>query len=156
MDAHFRIDDAAARRMLKKAASRSADLRPVWGEVNAQVVQPTLQEQFRTAGATGGSPWRPLAPRTAQQRVRRGGNRGGVARPLWDTGRLRASWIKRGPESVFVSEKLRMERGTLVPYAAAHQQGSGRIPARPMLTERIADRVGNEAATRIARFIGED
>lgn len=152
----IRIDDAAARRMLRKAASRSADLRPVWGEVNAQVIQPTLQAQFDTAGATGRSPWRPLAPRTAQRRVRRGGNRGGVSRPLWDFGRLRGSWVKRGPESVFVSERMRMERGTLVPYAAPHQHGTGRIPARPMVTEHITEQVGHEAATRIARYIGED
>lgn len=151
--AEIRIDDDRARRMLKKAADRSADLRPVWGDVNANVVQPAMDQRFRSAGAHHGSKWAPLSPAGVRSRLRRGGNRGGISRPLWDTGRLRASWVKNGPESLTVMKPLSYERGTMVPYARFHQEGTGRLPARPMVSEELAAHVMDEAMDRIAAFI---
>lgn len=148
----IRIDDTRARRLLRKAAKASADLRPVWGDLNANVIQRGMLQRWASRGSHLGSPWKPISPRTKAQRVRRGGNRGGLSRPLWDTGRLRGSWVKRGPESIYASDKLRFERGTTVPYASKHQQGVG-VPKREIVTGPFVKHVADEAAERIAKHI---
>ena len=153
----IRVQSARVERLLDKAQRRSKNLMPVWGDLNANVIQPEMQRRFRASGAAHGRRWTPLRPSTRRQRLtQRGGNRGGIARPLWDTGRLRGSWVKRGPESVYSAKRLSFERGTSVPYAAAHQNGTARLPARPIVTPEFADMVSDRAADRIAKFIVDD
>lgn len=151
-----RVDDVLARRRLQGAARRSGDLRPVWGALNANVIQPAMQRRFQTAGAHLGRPWRPLSASAVRSRLqRRGGNRGGISRPLWDTNRLRAAWIKRGPESLYTADKMHMERGVVVPYAYVHQDGRG-VPAREQVTDALGKHVAGEARTRIAKHVVGD
>ena len=157
MEFRIRVNDALARRRLNQAAKRSTDLRPVWADVNANVIQPAMLKRWDTAGSAFGSGWQELSPAGVRSRLnQRGGNRGGITRPLWDFGRLRGSWVKNGPESIVALKKMSLERGTSVPYAAPHQNGSGNLPARPMVTEPLKEHVGNEAGERIARFIVND
>lgn len=151
----IRVDDFHTRRLLRKAREQSADLRPVWGELNARVVQPAMVRRFDLAGAYLGEPWRPLSPATRERRVRRGGNKGGINRPLWDTNRLRRAWVKPSGESVISIERMRFERGVVVPYAQHHQRGTGRIPRRELVTEQLAEHVAEQAARRIARHVVE-
>lgn len=150
MELSIRVDDAMARRMLRKAAGRAMDLRPVWGDLNANVVQPAMLKRFDTAGAHLGDPWRPLAASTRKARVRRGGNKGGLNRPLWDTNQLRRAWVKPSGESVIVMEKMKFERGVAVPHAQYHQPDP---QGREQITEQFTEHVGKEAAERIARYV---
>lgn len=154
-DFSIRVDARHALRTLGKARDRAGNLKPVWGDINANVIQPAMQRRFDLGGAYLGAPWRPLSPGTRASRIRRGGNRGGINRPLWDTNRLRRSWIKRSGESVIAIEDMRLERGVVVPYAQYHQEGTGRLPQREMVTEQLAEHVGEEAAKRIARYVTE-
>lgn len=81
----------------------------------------------------------------------------GFAEPLRNTGRLFASFVKPGgPEGVRVIEPLEYVRGSRVRYAALHQTGfmisrifgrplraPVRVPARPILPDRLPDAVTN-------------
>ena len=169
-DIAVRIDDRQARRLLREAARKSADLRPAFGDLNANVVQPIMVKRFDTAGAYLGSRWRPLAMATLRGKLRmaggkrsrrlttrRGRAKGGVFRPLWDSGRLRRAWTRNSGESVVAIERLRYERGVVVPYAAPHQHGGqgGRPPQREQVTEDMARYVGQQAAERIAKYVTE-
>jgi len=151
-----RVRDTQARRRLSGASRRARDYRPVWGDLNANVVQPAMQARFASGGARYGGAWAPLSPAGVRSRLRRGGNRGGVSRPLWDTGRLRAAWVKRGPESVVRIDRLEFERGVVVPYAVHHQEGAGRLPKRKLVTSKLAEHVGSEAANRIGPYVVGD
>lgn len=82
------------------------------------------QEGAKESGALP-SAWARLKPVTIE--ARRQGKGAGGARILQDTGRLRGSIIPGtlGSKRAFVSTNL--------VYAATHQYGRGRIPARPFL-----------------------
>lgn len=127
------LGDEAALRLLEQAETGAADLRNVWRIIDKSL-HVFFRRQFETGGAAGGVKWRPLLPRTQRYRPRPGGNRGGVNRPLWDTGRLKASLQSPGPESVRVFQRLRYERGSQVPYSLYHQTGQG-VPARPIIPD---------------------
>lgn len=114
-------------RMTDGMRLRSADLRPAWLKIDKRMSS-FFRSQFETSGAKGGERWKPLAPETKRQRLRSGGNRGGVDRPLWDFGRLKRSLQAPGPESIRVIKRQLYERGSAVPYAAAH-------PDRPIIPD---------------------
>ena len=101
---------------------RTQNMVPAWRLIDKSVTT-VLTRQHATKGAFGGQSWAPLRPATAKARQRPGGNRGGVGHPLWDFGRLRASLIMVGPESIRVMTKDRYVRGSRVPYASLHQKG---------------------------------
>lgn len=107
---------------------RSADLRPAWAVIDKRL-SVFFRLQFETSGQVGGAKWKPLAPATKRARVRPGGNRGGVDRPLWDTARFKRSMqTGSGPESVRVMDRQRYERGSSVPYSVYH-------PDRPVIPD---------------------
>ena len=74
--------------------------------------------------------WQPLKPSTIKRR------RKGSARILQDTGRLRMSISG-------YSDNKRAVVGTNLMYARMHQEGKGRVPARPYLwiSDNIQDRI---------------
>lgn len=109
---------------LEEIRRRTGDLRPVYRRVVDPEYSRFMRLQFETAGRYGGDPWAPLRQSTIRHRTRAGGNRGGTNRPLWDTGRLRASLVKVGPESIRHIGRTRYVRGTSVPYAVYHQEGA--------------------------------
>lgn len=73
-----------------------------------------------------GVPWAPLKNPSA----RRGGP---GAKPLRDTGMLMASLAGQGSGHVEQVSDVALAWGTNVSYAGYHQEGTGRIPARPFL-----------------------
>lgn len=98
---------------------RTADLRPAWRVIDKRLSL-FFRKQFETSGQAGFAPWKPLAEATKRARVRPGGNRGGINRPLWDTARLKGSLQAPGPESIRVFAPQLYERGSTVPYADKH------------------------------------
>ena len=92
-----------------------------------RIMKRAFSDIFRGEGSTRLTPrWKPLAPSTRARRARRGG-RGKI---LWDTGRLRASYVTN-PTVQVSKEGLRM--GSNLPYARFHEQGTRYIPARPVV-----------------------
>lgn len=134
----MQVDAKAVERLFDQLPGKVRDFRPVWNELNG-FVEDEFRKQFSTAGSHGGDRWKPLAPATVRSRLRnRGGNRGGVNRPLWDHGVLRASLV--GPaKGVVEKQEKEYRRGTLVPYAAPQDA------VRPLVGPRMADRIAAEA-----------
>ena len=132
---------------------RTQDMTPAWRRIDKSVTT-VLTRQHATKGAFGGQSWAPLRPATVKARQRPGGNRGGVGHPLWDFGRLRASLIMVGPESIRVITKDRYVRGTRVPYAVRHQEGftvtewggqkfkhPRKVPARQLIPDPMPEHI---------------
>lgn len=98
-----------------------------------KVVLASIDKNFK---AQGRPPWTPMAESTKKRR-RKGKNRGRSPKLLQDTGTMRESI--RGE---IAGDTLTVAAN--VDYAHFHQQGTGRIPARPFMTlqeedvERIA------------------
>jgi phage gpG-like protein len=87
---------------------------------------------FRMQRDPYGTPWKPLKPATiaARRKGTRKGARSKGAQILVDTGILRNSLNSRilGPR--------RFAIGSPMKYAAAHQEGTATIPARPFLPSK--------------------
>jgi hypothetical protein len=141
------LDDRRLKRLLgdRRLESMKEPLHIVRGRIEGD-----FRRRFETAGAHLGTKWKPLAPATVRSRLRkRGGNKGGVDRPLWDTGRLKQSLQRVGPESISVVSDTELVRGTAVPYASAHQ------PTRPIVTEEMKQAAGEYAIEEIGKYVKE-
>lgn len=88
-----------------------------------QALVEKVEQSFEREADPYGEPWKPLAPSTLEKRRKKG--RG--AKILQDTGVMRRSlnWQLRGRNAVAV--------GFSDKKAVWHQEGTERIPARPML-----------------------
>lgn len=92
-----------------------------------RVMKRAFADIFRGEGATRRTQrWKPHSSSTRARRARSGG-RGKI---LWDTGRLRASYVSN--PSVHVS-RAGLRIGSNLPYARYHEQGTRHIPARPVV-----------------------
>ncbi len=132
------IDTSELNRTLKKLGKKVSDFRPVWPVIDRYTSR-MYRLQFASEGEHLGTPWARLTEKTLRARVRPGGNRGGVLR---DTNRLWASLTKpRAPEGVTVMEKHEYMRGSVVPYARFHQEGTDRMPARPLHPDPLPERI---------------
>lgn len=108
---------------------KAQNLAPAFRLFDTQV-RTFLDLQFRTAGTFGQERWEELSDEAKAARRRPGGNRGGVNRPLWDTGHLRRSLTDR-PIRSFGAQVY--ARGTDVPYARRQGRKDG---PRPIFPER--------------------
>ena len=119
------------------------------------------RRQFSTQGAEGGRRWAELSPSYRQWKRRVAPGR----KILALSGRLRNSLTRKGGEHIvrWKRSPLSIELGTKVPYAAAHQRGSTKLPRRePIRLTRahriklgkIVERELNKKLQRIARVIG--
>lgn len=155
-DTDLKVDADRFKVYLTAATLRGKNLRPLFEGKLDKSIQSMLKRQFDTKGRWGGTPWAPLKRETKKRRIRRGGNRGGLDHPLWDTGRLRASLLKRdGPDVLRKVGALSIERGTLVPYAAAHQRGKRKgLAARPIVPSPPRHIV-QSWGTLVARYIAQ-
>lgn len=125
------------RRVLRETNRKGGDLRPAYREFDRSVSR-YFRLRFASGGRFGGGSWAGLAPATIRHRLSaRGGNRGGITRPLWDFGNLRASLVAPGPQSVRVIQPLKYERGSSVPYLTYHMTGTEHMPARPVIPQRM-------------------
>lgn len=94
----------------------------------AEVLHEEVSQRFETQTDPAGRPWTPLSERTLLARAKRG-FRG--TRILIVTAILRNSYVPR-----IAREQRRVSigpGGAAAVYAATHQLGRGRIPARPVL-----------------------
>ena len=133
MQIRTQIQAAAANRRLKDLKGRWASLQPVMEGPVADLLRLYVMNQFRTAGAYGGTPWEELSPKT----LRRHPDRIGILR-VSDT--MYTSLLGDDPQtSVFNVGSRSMEWGSEVPYAAVHQYGYRHIPARPIFAEPMPE-----------------
>ena len=112
---------------LDAAVGEIDDLEDFFGDPAVKVMQRVFSLIFRGQGATRYTrQWAPLARSTIAQRSRRGRR----VRILWDTGRLRASYVRT--PSIEVTKRY-LKIWSDVPYARFHETGTSRMPARPVI-----------------------
>lgn len=114
------------------------DLEPLW-ELVKPVAADVEEEQF---GSQGEGAWPPLADST----IRRKESGGWPMDPLVRTGDLKGSLVDPGRAAD--SGPRHLIYGTDVDYAAFHQEGTTRMPARQLIPDpyRVEDRRKVEAA----------
>ena len=135
------LDDAE--RLAARAAAALLALRAFWPKV-VPVFIGWMREQFETEGRFGGSPWARLSPTYAAYKA--------VARP--GRGILVFDGLLRGAAS---SPRRSVTATTMTltisdPKAAFHQEGTTRMPARPIL---FGDPLPRAAAADIERIAEE-
>lgn len=101
------------------------------------VIAGGMMEHILKSVAPGGSPYQPLSPRTIARKGNKGAHQSGSItatpgsiRPLVETGKLIQS-LTSGSDHIEDIESDYLATGTSVGYAAYHEYGTGRIPARP-------------------------
>jgi phage gpG-like protein len=136
---------------LTGVSGRVKNLRPVFHGPIDQSVSELFSAQFHTEGAFGGRRWAALSQQTIKQRMQRGRGRGGILR---DTSRLWASLVKRGsPEGIRAITDSRYRRGTAVPYARFHQEGTKRMPQRQVIPDPMPKVVEDAWVRIIANYV---
>jgi phage gpG-like protein len=117
-------DKQVERELLRIA--KAPDMRKIAPRLR-DYLQSVERSQFDSEGRTGSGGWAPLKPRTVASKTARGLD----PRILRATNRLRKSLTnKTSGDSVFEYDADSMLFGTRVPYAAFHQRGTRRMPAR--------------------------
>lgn len=115
--------DARLQAILRAIERRGANVAPVFrGPIDKSVTR-LFQRQWSTKGAFGGQRWADLRPATKAARVRRGGNRGGISHPLWDTAEMKGSFEKVGPNSYRTITRSTYARGSILFKSALAQEG---------------------------------
>lgn len=131
--------------------ARVQDLRPVLQGDLTNAVHGFFEDQFRTAGAAGGTPWEPLRPQTLAFKERYGRAGMGVLR---FTNQLWASLVKRGhPLGRRLVTKDTLEIGTNDPKAIKHQDGLEGLPKRELAPETIPDAYTNRWDELLLRYV---
>ncbi len=145
-------NEKSAEKLLNDVINRLQNAKPVWEWVSDNVVLKALQGQFKTEGARGGTKWRAYtADEVNSGYVAYKKKKTGEASPLLDwkgpNRRLAPSFIDPNhPEHVNRVSAYGLERGSSVPYAKGHNDGTGRgwknkytVPKRPItvLTTRL-------------------
>jgi len=120
----FQFNEAVFGDAFRKVEDRFGDLTELMSLLCGRAVK-LLIRKFQNSGPG----WVPLSKRTLALRRKKGKG----AKPLLDTGRLRASLVSEGPSSVKEIGKVGFKLGTNLVYAASHQFGRGHIPARPFM-----------------------
>lgn len=115
-------------RRLRGFAAQLVDLRPFWPTA-AKIGRGWIKSQMDSQGAWGDEPWAPLTPAYAAWKARKY-----PGKPiLWATRALRAKALS--PRRVMGPQFLELIIED--PKAAYHQEGTSRMPARPIIPERM-------------------
>lgn len=126
--------------MLQGMRVRLGNLQPLLADILPPAIWAFYQEQFRTEGAYGGSPWRPLAPGTLKRAARAGGVAWGLLRR---TGTLYSSLTREdAPYSHVVVTTESVEIGTEDPvgvYLLSPKSGGPRIITPDILPDHVTD-----------------
>jgi len=111
------------------------DMRPVWPNVLG-VVRRQLLDSFRTEGGSGrDGRWAPLSePYRTRKALRFPGTK-----TLERTGRLRESLVRDGGDAIVIEDPRFLFVGSRVPYAGFHQEGTSRMPRRPIYSPTLRD-----------------
>jgi hypothetical protein len=139
------------------------------GHENAQAVYlGHMRREFQVA-SRGGGKWPDLAASTKMQRYYKAGGRftreKGVTRAmrleqissvpfpiLYDSGSLYTSLYPGQPGSIFMHSNDSVSAGTEIPYARYHQEGTGRMPQRIVLTPPTRELLNEMTAPIVAGF----
>lgn len=117
-------------RAFNRVSETVNDLTPVWKAIEREFHK-IEREQFDSEGARGASgKWKPLKPKYQKIKAR---NYPGK-RILERTGKLRRSLTGETADTVSNIRSDNAEFGTSLPYALAHQRGSGRLPKREVIS----------------------
>ena len=123
-------------RAFNRVGDHVSDLRPVWDKIEP-VFHKIEREQFDSEGAAGRSgKWEPLSRPYARQKAQKYG----VQPILRATGRMERSLTGDTVDSILIKEKQEFGIGTRLFYAAFHQTGTDRMPAREPISFSDAQR----------------
>ena len=109
-------------------------------------------DHFKQEQGTGRVPWVKWSKshRKAMERIGKGGNK-----ILQDTGRLRGSFLptqrRMSAEGILWFNPAKTKKG--FPYAAAHQEGGEKLPARPFMW--ISDKTLDNIGAQTLKFLEE-
>lgn len=127
-DLRIRVDRDDADRDLQKLALFLTDLRSFWPKLVPLFVG-WMRRQFDTEGGFGGQRWAPLAFSTVQYKAGRG------LRPniLQATGAMKQAASR--PSRTATPRSLTLTISD--PKLGFHQEGTSRMPARPLIFDRL-------------------
>lgn len=127
-DVRVTVDSADADRQLQRLVLFLSDLRSFWPKVVPLFVG-WMGRQFDTEGSFAGARWAPLAPSTVDRKARLG------LRPqiLQATGALRGAASRPSRKATPRSLTLTITD----PKLPFHQEGTSRMPARPLIFDRL-------------------
>lgn len=117
------------RRAFNRVGDHISDLRDVWARVQPAFYK-IEEEQFKSEGVKGGGRWKALSPAYAKRKRRLY-----PGKPILQaSGKLYAAMTSESPDSILIKTKDEFAVGTSLPYALAHQKGSGKLPKRPVVS----------------------
>ena len=131
MRLNIKVNDRQVRRLLRNYREELSDFRPFFDRQGRKILQDEFAEVFRSEGYGA---WAPLAESTLAQKRRRG-------YPddiLVATGALKRSYLAlRGIRRTKFSLSYRPPAD--VGYAIYHEEGTSRMPARPVFGSVVDD-----------------
>jgi hypothetical protein len=117
-----------AKRVAEQAAAFMLDLRPFWPRVSTLFIS-WMRQQFQSEGGFGGSKWAPLSPLYAQFKARVY-----PGKPILQaTGAMRRAASSPTRLATATTLTLRIEDDKI----EYHETGTTRMPARPLLFDRL-------------------
>lgn len=147
------------RQALNRLATSIQDYSPAWKPIT-QIFRDAMRGQFATGGGRGGKKWAPLSRAYSRWK-----ERVAPGRPILVLkGDLVLSLTTQTGDTIQNEQPLSLSLGTKLPYAKYHQNGTRRMPARPLLVilQKDADQMardmvalsqeyGSEAGFRVLR-----
>lgn len=117
---------------LQAMKGRTKRVDPAWREVGSHISK-QIKNQFRTRGATFGTPWKPLAPSTVLEKKRKGYPR----QPLVRTGKMKRLVTGRPLEVERYAGQVATfgtkSKIALFQHGGTKRNGKRHIPARPIM-----------------------
>ncbi len=110
-----------------------ADLSPLFRQIIDAFYKIQRNIVFRS-GATGHGKYTDLKAATKRQKIRSNGQ---VYPILVLSGTLRDSFKEGAKGNITKISKTKAEAGTTIPYATFHQEGTSRMPKRPVILEDV-------------------
>lgn len=143
---NFNVDPVELNKQLAKMNDEvlnKIDLQRIYRGIG-EVLQTTMEDQFKEEGAYLGSGWDSLAASTIKARERKGKWPGSI---LQVTGRLVSSFT-------YEVNGNTLTFGTNVEYAKYLHFGTKRMPARPLFSSLLTEEVKKEIRGVISRSLG--
>jgi hypothetical protein len=143
----FRFDHANADRYYRRVEELLSDLRPFWPLV-VPIVTGWWREQFDTEGGFAGRPWAALSPAYAEWKAQKYPGK----TILQATGDLRQAASRPSRTSTPRSLTLSIDD----PKLEYHQDGTGRMPARPLVFgDPLPPAAALEIEAAAERYVGD-
>ena len=134
MEIGFKLD-TPIRKGLQERLQAMADLSDFYNKHAAPILRRDIEDIFQRGGSPKWTPRKPQNPPVTHPLLRR-------------TGRLYNSLSKPGGENIMRVTKSEVVFGTSVPYANYLEEGTKRMPARPILKTVAKSRRGAQKSTK--------